>query len=171
MRHRLYYLLPDVTVARGVLNDLLLARIECRHIHFVSSGDSLPPDLPAATLMQRTDIVRGAEMGVAIGAALGLALGIGLLYYFDIDRAGVKAAVVVLATLVGMLFGTWASSMQAASMPNSRLASFVPDMEKGSILLMVDVPSGSIEQVESLLANRHPEMHFSGEESRIPTFP
>jgi len=28
-----------------------------------------------------------------------------------------------------------------------------------------------IEQVESLLASRHPEMHFSGEESRIPTFP
>jgi hypothetical protein len=153
------------------MNDLLLARIECKHIHFVTGGQPLPPDLPEANLLQRTDIVRGAEMGIAIGAALGLILGIGLLYYFDIDRAGVKATVVVLATLVGMLFGTWASSMQAASMPNSRLASFAPELEKGSILLMVDVPAGSIEQVESLLANRHPEMHFSGEESRIPTFP
>jgi len=171
MRHRLYYLLPDVTVARAALNELLLARIECRHIHFATAGQTLPPDLPEANLMQRTDVVRGAEMGMAVGAALGLVLGIALLYYFDIDRAGVKAAVVVLATLVGMLFGTWASSMQGASLPNSRLASFMPELEKGSILLMVDVPAGMIDQVEGMLANRHPEMHFSGEESHIPTFP
>ena len=104
MRHRLYYLLPDVAAARAAMDELLLARIEARHIRFMTAGQNLPPELPAASLLQRTDIVRGAEMGMAFGAALGLLAGIGLLYYFDFDRAGVKAAVVVIGSLVGLLF-------------------------------------------------------------------
>ncbi len=171
MRHRLYYLLPDVPATHAVMDELLLARIEASHIHFMSGGASLPPELPEANLLQRTDIVRGAEMGMAAGAALGVLAGIALLYYFDLDRAGVKAAVVVIATLVGMLFGAWASSMQGASLPNSRLASFSADLEKGGILLIADVPSGQVYQVETMLAERHPEMRFRGEESHIPTFP
>ncbi len=171
MRHRLYYLLPDLAAARASMNDLLLARIEARHIRFMSGGQQLPPDLPGASLMQRTDVVRGAEMGMAVGAALGLLAGVALLYYFDIDGAGMKAAMIVAAALVGMLFGAWASSMQGASLPNSRLASFDDELQKGSILLMVDVPAGRVDEIESLLAQRHPEMRFRGEESHIPTFP
>lgn len=171
MRHRLYYILPDIAAARAAMDELLLARIEARHIHFMSSGQSLPPDLPEANLLQRTDIVRGAEMGMAVGAALGLMAGVGLLYYFDIERSGVKAAAVVLAALVGMLFGAWASSMQGASLPNSRLAAFSADLEEGGILLIADVPAGQVEKVEAKMAERHPEMRFRGEESHIPTFP
>lgn len=171
MRHRLYYLMPDVAAAQAAMNELLLARIGAQHIRFMTAGKPLPPELPEASLMQRTDIVRGAEMGMAAGAALGLLAGIGLLYYFDIDRAGVKAAVVVIAALLGMLFGAWASSMQGASLPNSRLSAFAQDLETGSILLMADVPSGQVERVEAMMAERHPEMRFKGEESHIPTFP
>lgn len=171
MRHRLYYLLPDVRAARAAMDELLLARIEARHIHFMGGGASLPPDLPEASLAQRTDIVRGAEMGMAAGAVLGLLAGVGLLYYFDLDRAGMKAAVVVIATLLGMLFGAWASSMQGASLPNTRLAAFSADLAQGAILLIADVPSGQVQQVETMFAERHPEMHFRGEEAHIPTFP
>ena len=171
MRHRLYYLLPSVAAARVAMDELLLARIEARHIRFMTSGPALPPDLPEASLLQRTDIVRGAEMGMAAGVALGLLAGIGLLYYFDLDRAGLKAAVVVIASLIGMLFGAWASSMQGASLPNSRLSAFAQELERGSILLLVDVPSGEVDKVEAVMAERHPEMQFRGEESHIPTFP
>jgi len=137
----------------------------------MTAGPSLPPDLPEASLLQRTDVVRGAEMGMAAGAALGLLAGIGLLYYFDIDRAGMEAAVVVIATLLGMLFGAWASSMQGASLPNSRLSAFAPELETGRILLIADVPSGMVEKLETTMSERHPEMRFRGEESHIPTFP
>ena len=171
MRHRLYYLLPDAAAARAAMDELLLARIEARHIRFMTSGQNLPPELPEAGLLQRTDIVRGAELGMAFGATLGLLAGIGVLYYFDFDRAGVKAAVVVIASMVGMLFGAWASSMQGASLPNSRLSAFAPDLEAGNILLMADVPAGSVDKVEAVMAERHPEMRFKGEESHIPTFP
>lgn len=163
MRHRLYYLLANVPSANAAMDELLLARIEVSHIHFMSGGNSLPLELPEANLLKKTDIVRGAEMGMAVGAALGLLAGVGLLYYFDLDSSGVKAAVVVIATLVGMLFAAWASSMQGASLPNSRLASFSADLDKGGILLIADVPSDQVDQVETMLAERHPEMRFRGE--------
>lgn len=163
IRHRLYYLLPDVPAARATMDELLLARIEARHIHFMS-GPPLPPEqpevpelpeLPEASLLQRTEIVRGAEMGMAVGEAPGLLAGVGLLFYFDLDRTGVKAAVVVIAAPVGMLFGAWASSTQGAPLPNSRLNSFSADLAKGGILLIADVPSS---------------MRFRRKEPHIATF-
>lgn len=171
MRHRLYYLLPDVEAARSVMRDLLLARIEARHFCFLTDGRPLPEDLPEAGLLQKTDLVRGTELGLAIGAVLGLAFGVGLMIYFGIDRPGVKAALNVATVIVGMVLGAWACSMQAASMPNSRLAAFRADLDRGNILLSVDVPSGRIEEIESLVLSRHPESRFGGEESHIPTFP
>ncbi len=36
---------------------------------------------------------------------------------------------------------------------------------------MADVPAGQVEQVEKVMAERHPESRFRGEESHIPTFP
>ena len=36
MKRRLYYVLPDLPSARKIMDDLLLARIEERHIHFLA---------------------------------------------------------------------------------------------------------------------------------------
>ena len=33
MRRRMYYVMPDIASARRIMDDLLLARIEERHIH------------------------------------------------------------------------------------------------------------------------------------------
>jgi hypothetical protein len=171
MRHRLYYVLPDVEAARSIMRELLLARIEAKHMRFISDERALPEDLPVAGLLHKTDLVRGTEIGLAIGAAIGLALGICLMLYFGIDRPNVKATLNIGTVLVGMLLGAWACSMQAASMPNSRLSAFSAELERGNILLSVDVPSMRVEEIESLVLSRHPEGRFGGEESHIPTFP
>ena len=42
MRRRLYFVLPDIESARTMLNDMLLARIECKHIHFLAQRGTLP---------------------------------------------------------------------------------------------------------------------------------
>ena len=39
MRRRLYYMLPNVKTARAELDELLLARIEERHIHGMHQRD------------------------------------------------------------------------------------------------------------------------------------
>ena len=63
MRRRLYFLLPDIDSARAMLNEMLLARIEVGHMHFLARRDMLPDDLPAANVLQKTDVVHGAQLG------------------------------------------------------------------------------------------------------------
>ena len=104
MRRRLYFVLPDVQCARTMLNDMLLARIECRHIHFLSKRDALPPDLPEASVLQKTDIVHGAQLGLIIGAIVGAAAGV-LLVLFPPEGVTLKLMAVLLLAIGGAVFG------------------------------------------------------------------
>jgi len=76
----------------------------------------------------------------------------------------------VLAVL-GAVFGAWASSMIGSSAPNSRLRVFEKDIEAGKLLLMVDVPRGRVEEIETLLEATHPEARFAGLDPAVPAFP
>ena len=71
MRKRIYWLLPDLDSARTTMNDLLLARIDVRHIHFVAREDADMRGLHAANVLQTSDVVRSAEIGLIVGAGLG----------------------------------------------------------------------------------------------------
>jgi hypothetical protein len=170
MRRRLYFVLPDVESARTMLNEMLLARIECRHIHFLSRRDSLPADLPEASVLQKTDIVHGAQLGLIIGAVVGAVAG-GLLVMFPPEGVTLKLMAVLVLALGGALFGIWASSMVASAVPNSRLKAFAPAMESGKVLMMVDVPMRRVSDICDLVARRHPEAASGGFEPTIPAFP
>ena len=170
MRRRLYFVLPDVASARSMLDDMLLARVECSHIHFLSKRDSLPPDLPAASVLQKTDIVHGAQLGVGIGAIVGAIAG-GLLVMFPPEGVTLKLFMVLIIAVGGALFGAWASSMVASSVPNSRLKAFERDMEAGRVLMMVDVPMRRVQEICDLVTRKHPEAASRGFEPTIPAFP
>ena len=170
MRRRLYYLLPDAGSARRIMDDLLLARIEERRIHFLARPGTPMEGLHEANLLQTTDVVHGLQQGALIGAALGCAAGL-FLAYFVIPDARWHVATVVLATGVGALFGGWAASMAGAAIPNSRHKQFEADVAEGKILLMVDVPEHKVEAVHELVGRTHPEAVDKGVEVNVPVFP
>jgi hypothetical protein len=171
MRHRLYYLLPDIDSARKTLDDLLLQRIEQRHIHFLTGGAMVPADMPEANFLQKTDVVHGAKTGMIAGTLMGIAAGVLMVFYFDLTQQARGAALVLFTTAFGLLFGGWAASMVAAAIPNSRLAAFYPEIDKGKILMIADVPARRVDEIEKVLAARHPEMRFGGEDPHVPVFP
>lgn len=171
MRHRLYYLLPDIGSARKTLDDMLLSRIEQRHIHFLSDSTPIPADMPEANFLQKTDVVHGAKIGMIAGAFLGIAVGTVTVFYFNLTNQSTGAALMLFTTACGLLFGGWAASLVAAAIPNSQLKAFYPELEKGKVLMIADVPARRVEQIEKVLAERHPEMSFRGEEPKIPAFP
>jgi hypothetical protein len=170
MRKRIYWLLPDHASARRTMNDLLLARIDEGHIHFAASDNAETEGLHMASILQTSDLVVAAQNGALMGAGLGAAAG--ALAAFTVVSAGpMQAGVVVLVAAVGAVFGTWGSSMIGSSTPSRRLKRFEKAMERGEYLLMVDVPRGRIQEIEQMLASRHPEGHFEGVEPNIPAFP
>ena len=170
MRRRLYYVMPDLPSARRMMDDLLLARIEERHIHFLGKRGTSMDGLHEANVLQKSDIVHGAQLGTTMGAVIGCIAG-ALLIWFPPTEGIPQVLAVLVATVAGAAFGAWASSMAAASIPNSRLKALCPAIDQGKILLMVDVPEHRVEEIHTLLNRVHPEAADEGVEPNIPAFP
>lgn len=170
MRKRIYWLLPSLASARRVMDDLLLARVDNRHIHFMARESVDLSGLHEANLLQSTDFVRSAQMGMVLGAAIGAAAGALLTLSWLGDTLSKPALVAALAA-VGAGFGAWSASMIGASMPSQRLRRFEPALARGEILLMVDVPNQRINEIEAMLHAKHQEGHDEGIEPNVPAFP
>lgn len=172
MRKRIYWLLPDLQSARATMHDLLLARIDARQIHFVAREDADMRGLHAANVLQTSDVVRSAEIGVVVGAGVGGLLGALVALLYPIGSNTAQWAVVAPGLAVfGALFGVWTSTMIGISTPSKRLQRFAAQIERGQVLLMVDVPLWQVEAIEKRLHELHPEAQLEGTEPDIPAFP
>ena len=170
MRRRLYFLLPDVASARQTANDLLLARVEDRHMRFLAKRGTDLGELHEASYVQKTDLMHGAGTGLILGGGGGLLLGLVIVTYPP-QGTNPQLVAVLIAAIIGAVLGAWIASMVAAAVPNSRLKQFASEIENGKILLMVDVPYGQIAQIRELVIGRHPEAIPGGQETRFPAFP
>lgn len=170
MRRRLYYMLPDMPGARAMLDELLLARIEERHIRFWAREGTLLSDMPEASFVQKTDLVHGIQTGMLVGGTLGLLIG-ALIVRFPLEGLQLPVVSVLVAGMLGMLFGAWVSGMVGAAVSNSRLTAFQQGIAEGQVLLMVDVPFRRVREIEEMVQQRHPEIRFGGVEPHIPAFP
>jgi hypothetical protein len=170
MRRRLYFMVPDVTSARQIRNELLLARIEDAHIH-VLAKDGVPlAGLHEASILQKSDFVHGAETGLAVGGGIGIIAGV-VAVFFPPAGVDLQLVTILLTALIGAAFGAWVASMVASSIPNSRLKTFEAAIAAGRILMMVDVPPRRVDEIRKLIAAHHPEATSSGTEPTIPAFP
>lgn len=171
MHSRIYWLLPDLPSAWAAMDDLLVARIEARRIHFVAREDVDMSGLNAATVLQTSDVVRAGEMGLIVGAGIGALLGALAAVYYPIVGDEPQWGLAAILAVAGSLFGLWTSTMIGISIPSKRLQRFAQEIENGKILMMVDVPMWRVEQIEERLRQMHPEAKLEGTEPDIPAFP
>ena len=170
MRRRLYFMVPGVASARQIRDELLLARIEDGHIH-VMARDGVPlPGLHEASILQTTDFVHGAETGLAVGGGIGIIAGL-VAVVFPPAGVDLQLVTILLTALIGAAFGAWVASMVASAIPNSRLKVFESAIAAGHVLMMVDTPSGRVDEIKKRVAAYHPEAMSSGIEPTIPAFP
>jgi len=169
---RLYFLAPHISSAKAIFHDLLLARIDDHHVHVVSKDESelRKENLPAATFIERSDLVPSFERGLVVGFASGLVLSfIGVVMTpFGIQLGG---ASILAITLFGAFFGAWASSMIGISLHNSHLKGFENAIAKGEYLFIVDIPKSRMSEIAKLMKRHHPEAGNAGSEPTMPAFP
>ena len=170
MKLRMYVTLPDVSSARNLANDLLLARVEDRSMHFLARRGTDLGELHEASYLQKTDTVHGAFVGFVIGGLMGVLVGLVLVNYPP-EGASLQLVAVLIAAIVGAVLGTWVASMVGLQVPNSRLKGFDQEIQQGKVLLMLDVPSGRYEEVRRIIAKAHPEADDRGNEPTVPAFP
>ena len=196
MSRRIYWLLPDANSARRTMNDLLLARISESHIHFVAPEGADTSGLHMANVLQTSDLLRSAQLGLVVGGATGAVAGALAAVFFPIAGAsgleslqaalalpqwslrdllgGMDAAQWAMASvlaLAGGVLGAWSSSLIGVSTPSHRLQRFEGAIAQGQFLLMVDVPASRVEEIEVTLGKTHPEAHLEGLEPNVPAFP
>jgi hypothetical protein len=170
MKRRLYFLLPDVASATHTANDLLLARVEDRHMHFLGKRGTDLGELHEASYFIKTDFMRGAAIGLFLGALGGVVLASIVVNYPPEGTHPGAATAMVVAILVTAI-GLWLGTMAATALPNSRLKPFDDEIQRGKVLLIVDVPYENVDHIRHVCTSRHPEIVLSAQETRYPAFP
>jgi hypothetical protein len=169
---RLYFLIPTIDSAKTIVDELLLARVDQRHIHIAAADHHalIEANLPEANLLQESDFVPAVERGLAIGGATGILAGIAAVALPGIGLALGGGAILGIG-LAGAGLGAWVSSMIGISAPSSRLTEFEEAVQQGSLLMMVDVPKTRVDEITDLIKKHHPEAEIEGTEPVIPAFP
>jgi hypothetical protein len=166
---RIYFLAPNIEISQKIVDELLLARIEERHIHVLAKRGTPMENLPEATYLQKSDFIPALEQGLALGGLTGM---LGGLIAVALPAGPVLAGGAILATsLAGAGVGALMSSMVGSSIGSRRIQQFEEALEKGEFLMMVDVPRERVEEIETLVKKHHPDAECGGVEPAVPAFP
>lgn len=170
MKRRLYFILPGTHLARTVHNELLLARVPENRMHVIADERIDLEDLPEASLWQRSDLSHGLQLGLPVGGLTGVVVGV-LAVIFGWITPGYEAKTIMATVLAGLFVGSWAASMIAVNVPNTRHRAFETDIQQGHILFIVDIPVQRVDEITELVTRHHPEADMRGVEPNIPVFP
>ena len=165
---RIYFLSPDLETTRKINNDLLLARVEERHIHVLARRGTPLEDLPEASVLQKTDFIPATERGLVLGGATGILAGV---VAVSLPGMVLGGGALLAISLAGAGVGAWLAGMVGMNVGNTQLKPFEEAIERGEFLLMVDVPINRVEEIHQLIQKHLPEAEFEGTEPHIPPFP
>jgi len=161
-------LLPNLTVTHKVVDELLLARVEEKHIHLIAKEGTQLGGLPEATLLQKSDFLPAMERGIALGGATGVVAGLVAIAMPGVVIAG---GALLAMGLAGAGMGAWLGGMIGMDVANTHVKKFESSIQAGEILMLVDVPKDRVEMIQSSIRKHHPEVDFEGTEPTIPAFP
>ncbi len=136
----------------------------------MAKDNQVPRDLPQASLLQTSDFVPAVERGLTIGGGTGLFAGI-LAYSFQSAGLEVGGFAILAICLAGGGIGAWISGMIGVDVPNTQLEAFMPALNSGNLLLIVDVNRTRVKEIEEMIKNLHPEATDHGVEASLPVFP
>lgn len=167
---RIYFLVPDIAITKRIIDELLLARIEERHIHVIAKRGTELEDLPEANLLQKSDFIPAVERGLALGGSAGALAGL-VAVALPPASTVVAGGVLLASALVGAGVGAWAGSLIGVSTGSSRIKQFEAAIEAGQLLVLADVPKNRVDEIEARIKAHLPTVEIEGTEPKIPAFP
>ena len=167
MRRKLYFVLPNVKSAHVMMNELLLARIDAEHIHFLAKPELPLDDLPEANVLEKTDVVYCGELGLVLGAGLGFVAGVLAVLFsstvtFSYLFGHVPLIAIPICVVIGAISSALWSGLLATTIPHHRVAMFEKQIAQGQVLMMVSVPFIRVREIRDFLLKCHPEAAFGG---------
>ena len=68
----------------------------------------------------------------------------------------------------GATIGAMMSGLAGLQVGNSKIKQYEEAIEKGELLVMVDIPKERIDEISKVIVKHHPEAKFEGIESILP---
>lgn len=167
---RIYFLVPDISITKCIVDDLLMAKIEDRHIHVIAKRGTPLEELPEANLLQKSDFIPAVQQGLALGGTTGMLAGLVAIILPPASTV-IAGGILLATTLVGASVGAWLSGMVGMSVGNRRIKEFEDAIEAGHFLVLVDVFSDRVDEIEERVKQHLPEVEIEGTEPNIPAFP
>ncbi|WP_027149978.1 glycine zipper family protein [Methylobacter tundripaludum] len=162
---RIYFLVPNIAITHKIVEELQAEGIEDRHIHILAKRDTPLEGLPEAGIAIKTDFLPAVERGVALGGTTGLLAGlIGLRFAGFAIAGGPLLGIIMAGATIGSLMG----GLAGMNSGNSRLRQFEEAIERGELLVLIDIPKDRIEAIRKLVIKHHPEAEFEGIEPILP---
>lgn len=161
---RLYYLTDSLESADLISRDLYEAGIKDDDLHILCCDEDAlrQHHLHAATILQRTDIIRSVERGLIVGGMMSLCFMLPLAYMesFTFNAwLGISAFCIVVSLISGVIGGL--------AQENYKIYRFHDAVEQGRLLLMVDTPSEQEGFVRRIMSSQHPEAMLQGVTSTL----
>lgn len=160
---RLYFLIPNVSVAEQVVAELHATGLTDDNIHTLAKEGTPLTGLPEAGYVHKSDVVPALKKGAALGGATGLLAGLAAIALPGVVVAG--GALLLASTLGGATLGAWASSLVGAAAPSSQLEAFEEALKQGQILMLVDLDADREDEISNLIRRHHPEVEIHDAES------
>ena len=119
--------------------------------------------------MQKSDYLAAFERGIPLGAATGLLVGLVTIVVPGGVALGGGALLACMAAGAGI--GSYMGSMFALEIPNSRHKDFQQAIERGELLILIDVPKERVIEIENLVLSHHPKAELEKVEARALSVP
>ena len=162
---RIYFLVPNIETTHKIVDELRSDGIEDRHIHILAKRDTPMEDMPEAGVFEKTDFIPALERGAVLGATTGLIAGLVSLRFAGFAIAGGP----VLGILIfGATIGTMMSGLSGLQVGNSKVKKYEEAIEKGELLVMVDIAKERIDEISKIIVKHHPNAKFEGIEPLLP---
>jgi len=162
---RIYFLVPDIETTHKIVDELRSEGIKDRHMHILAKRDTPLEDLPEATEFEKTDFIPAVERGAALGATTGLLAGLIGLRFAGFAIAGGPVLGVL---FFGATIGAMMSGLAGLQVGNSKVKQYEKAIEKGELLLMLDIPKEQIDAISKIVIKHHPNAEFEGIEPLLP---
>lgn len=154
---RLFFLVPELQMARDIVHELENIGIRESDIHIVGKNQQAlqRAHVPRANIWQTSDLVPALKRGALIGVVLSVAIYV-LIKLIVPAHVEIHSLAVAIIALFGVIFGLWASSLIGIGIKHPVIVKYEKYLQRGHYLMMVDSPDEREKELTFRVTKHHP---------------
>jgi hypothetical protein len=157
MKNRTFFFVEDIEAAKQLVTDIRILGVDDADLHVIANESIALEPLPEPDIVHKSDLVNAAKRGALTGGTVGL---LGGLVALTTPAVGltIGGGALLGTTALGTALGTWFSTLVGVSVPNQDVEQYRGRIDRGEVMIIVDLENGHEASFTALMADRHPDI-------------